>query len=177
MRRLLVAALALAISSSSAYALDTKAASTFVDKVAGDALAIVKSSDAQPAKQAKLETLFKANANIPFVAQFVLGRHWAAATPAQKKAYLAAYEPFLMKHYIGRIVKYSGQSYKITRARRMSGDAAVVTMEIADAGKPSVFVDYRVRQEGKNFKVTDIIVEGVSLLGTQRYGVQCGRTE
>jgi len=168
MRRFLLAVLAIAFGASAAVAADTKAANAFVDKVASDTLVIVKSADPLPSKQAKLESLFKTNADIPFVAQFVLGRHWRAASPAQQKAYVSAYEPFLMKHYVGRLLKYSGQSYKVANSRQDADGGVVVTMELVDPGKPSVFVDYRLRQEKAGYKVTDIIVEGVSLLNTQR---------
>lgn len=167
MRRVVAGIVAILLSASVAHA-DTKAASTYVDKIASQALAIVKTSDTQPAKQAKLEALFKTVVDIPFIGRFVLGRHWNTATPAQQKAYLAAYEPFLMKGYVGRIAKYSGQSYKLSGAKEEADGSTVVTMEIVDPGKPSVFVDYRVRKQGASFKVTDIKVEGVSLLSTQR---------
>ncbi|MFZ4125965.1 MAG: MlaC/ttg2D family ABC transporter substrate-binding protein [Rickettsiales bacterium] len=168
MRKLLSALLALALSTQTAFAGDAVAAKTYVDKIASQALAIVKTQDAQPVKQAKLETLFKTIVDIPFIGRFVLGRHWNMATPAQQQAYLKAYEPFLMKGYVGRIAKYSGQSYKLGNAKQEADGSAVVTMEILDPGKPSVFVDYRLRDEKTSFKVTDIKVEGVSLLSTQR---------
>lgn len=168
MRRFLFAVLAITFGASAAFAADTKAATDYVDKIASQALAIVKASDAQPTKQAKLEVLFKSVVDIPFIGKFVLGRHWNAATPVQQKAYLAAYEPFLMKGYVGRIAKYSGQSYKLATAKLDAAGGTVVTMEILDPGKPSVFVDYRLRKEDKSFKVTDIVVEGVSLLNVQR---------
>jgi phospholipid transport system substrate-binding protein len=43
-------------------------------------------------------------------------------------------------------------------------------MEIAsnDANSPPVYVDYMVRGQGKGFKVFDVIVEGVSMIQTQR---------
>jgi phospholipid transport system substrate-binding protein len=168
MRRLLVAVLALGFGASAALA-DTKTAAIFVDKVASDALKIVQQQVPIASKQVQLETLFKSNVDIPFVARFVLGRHWNVATPVQQKAYLSAYEPFLMKHYVGRLLKYSGQSYKVAGTKEDADKGVVVTMELVDPGKPSVFVDYRLRPEqGNRYKVTDIVVEGVSLLNTQR---------
>lgn len=166
MRRFAAALLAFSLIASSAQA-DTKAARAYVDGIAAKALDIVKTSDSLPAKQDRLEKMFSSVVDIPFIGRFVLGRHWNTITPEQQKEYLAAYEPFLLKGYVGRIAKYSGQSYRITNARN-DGEHTLVTMEIIDPGNPSVFVDYRLRQQGKDFKVTDIVVEGVSLLNTQR---------
>jgi phospholipid transport system substrate-binding protein len=168
MRTLLVAFLALVLGAHGAFANNPVAAKAYVDKVASQALAIVKTGEPQPAKQAKLEVLFKSVVDIPFIGKFVLGRHWNAATPMQQKAYLTAYEPFLMKGYVGRVAKYSGQSYKLSNAKQQPDGSTIVTMEILDPGKPSVFVDYRLRADKASFKVTDIVVEGVSLLTVQR---------
>lgn len=168
MRRLAAAVLAFSLVASSAHADTAADARQYVDVIAAQALAIVKAGDPQTVKQSKLENLFKGVVDIPFIGRFVLGRHWNTATPVQQKDYLAAYEPFLMKGYVGRIAKYSGQSYKLGNTKQDADGNSVVTMEIVDPGKPSVFVDYRLRKQGKDFKVTDIVVEGVSLLTTQR---------
>lgn len=140
----------------------------FVDSVASQVLSIVK--DAKTPihdKKMKLRGLFTGVVDIPYVAKFVLGRHWRTATPAQQTAYLATYEPFLINNYVGRIAKYTGQTYKLGKGRA-DGDSYVVTMELLDPNGPSVFVDYRIRAEGAGYKVIDIAVEGVSLLTTQR---------
>jgi len=152
-----------------AFADDAPKAQVFVDKVAGDVLALVK-NEALPIadKKAKLNQVFVDVVDVPYVAKFVLGRHWRTAAPAQQDAYLSAYGPFLINNYVARLTKYTGQTYKITDARA-DGDAYVVSMHLLDPKGPPILVDYRVRQDVKTtFKVIDIIVEGVSLLATQR---------
>jgi phospholipid transport system substrate-binding protein len=150
-----------------AYA-STQRATGFVDKVAGEVLAIIK-NDALDAsgKKAKVNTIFLNVVDIPFVAKFVLGKHWRTATPEQRAQYLAAYEPFLINNYVSRITKYSGQTYTIMRTRKDNNDY-VVNMELLDPNGPNVVMDYRVRPAGKQFKVIDIVIENVSLLNTQR---------
>lgn len=143
-------------------------AKTFIDTVASDVLGVIKTGDSQSAKMSKLEGIFSNAVDIPYVGKYVLGRHWNEATPAQQKDYLAAYEPFVIKNYAGKLTKYSGQNYKLKNARASNGDDYVVTMEIVDPGNPSVFVDYTVREDSKAYKVIDIAVEGVSLRATQR---------
>lgn len=139
-------------------------AKAFIDKVAGQVLAIVKNEAASTAqKQAKLESLFTDKVDINFVAKFVLGKHWRTATPKQQQEYIAAYRPFILKNYAGRLAKYSGQTYTLKNARD-DGDASVVTMAIHDTNGQDVLVDYRIKGD----KIVDIMVEGVSLLTTQR---------
>ena len=150
------------------HAASAAKATKFVDGVAGNVLAIVK-NDAldEEAKKTKVNRIFGNIVDIPFVAKFVLGKHWRTADAAARKAYMAAYEPFLINNYVSRITKYSGQSYKMGKARKDNKDY-LVRMELLDPNGPNVVMDYRLRPEGKSFKVVDIVIESVSLLTTQR---------
>lgn len=140
----------------------------FADGLAQQALNIAKSDEAKPAKQAKLETLFKQNVNIKWVAQFVAGKHWRTASAEQKADYLKYYEAFLLKNYASKLTDYSGQSYKIIGSRDEGDGESVLTMELINTGEPNVMLDYRIRKEGSAYQVIDIVVEGVSMITTQR---------
>lgn len=161
------AATMLMVSATTAHAGSPADAQKFIDTVASQVLDIIKTGDSKSAKLAKLETIFTGAVDIPYVGKYVLGRHWNSATPDQQKQYLAAYEPFVIKNYAGKLTKYSGQNYKLKNARGDDGQY-VVTMEIVDPGNPSVFVDYTIREDAKAYKIIDIAVEGVSLRATQR---------
>lgn len=151
-----------------AMAADTAGAREFVDTVAQKVLAISSDSSLNASgKTAKIEALFSDKVDIDFVAKFALGKHWRTATEAQRSAYVNAYKPFILKNYAGRLARYSGQTYTL-KTPRADGDASIVPMEINDPNGQNIFVDYRLSGTGKNFKITDIVVEGVSMLSTQR---------
>ncbi len=162
----ILAALALITTISAAQAATVSPQQAFIDKIASDVLAIVKSDAAD--KSAKLENIFATTVDFDWVGKFVLGRHFKTATPAQQTAYLAAYRPFIIKNYVSRLTKYTGQTYKITGARTSSDGASLVSMQLLDPKGRPVLVDYRVSGKPGAFKVTDIVVEDVSLITTQR---------
>jgi phospholipid transport system substrate-binding protein len=152
---------------SPAHAGNAGAAHGFVDGLASKVIDIVKNDGlSRDQKQGRIEALFVDKVDINFVARFVLGKHWRGTTPQQQKDYIAAYKPFILKNYAGRLAKYSGQTYSLKNSR-VDGDANIVTMVINDNGQ-DILVDYRLRGDGGGFKVVDITVEGVSLLTTQR---------
>lgn len=164
-----LAALALIATVSAAHAGAVAPQQAFIDKIATDVLAIVKNdSMAQADKSAKLEGIFANSVDFDWVAKFVLGRHFKTATPAQQTAYLAAYRPFIIKNYVARLTKYTGQTYKITGTRTGTDGTSLVSMELLDPKGPPVLVDYRVNGKPGAFKITDIVVEDVSLITTQR---------
>lgn len=161
------AATMLMVCATTAHAGSPADAQKFIDNVASQVLDVIKTGDSKSTKLAKLETIFTGAVDIPYVGKYVLGRNWTGANPDQQKRYLAAYEPFVIKNYAGKLTKYSGQNYKLKNARGDDGQY-VVTMEIVDPGNPSVFVDYTMREDGGSYKIIDIAVEGVSLRATQR---------
>ena len=144
-------------------------AKSYVDNVASQVLAIAKNS-AMPIgeKQPKLETIFADVVDVPTVAKFVLGRHWRTATPAQQAAYVKAYGPFLIKNYAGRIAKYSGQTYKIVSSKKDADDTELVGMQILDPNGPPISMVYRLKPQNGKYLVSDIVIENVSLVATQR---------
>lgn len=148
---------------------DTKAVVGFVDDLAMNALEIVKSNDSDSVKQQKLESLFESRVDIDWVSQFVLGKYWRTATPEQQTAYQRNYRNFVLKYYTAKLTDYTGQRYDIKGARP-DGDPGeyVLSMELINTNEPNVLVDYRIRKQGNDFKVFDIIIEGVSMITTQR---------
>jgi phospholipid transport system substrate-binding protein len=149
----------------------TKDAEIYVNTLGNKALGIIGNKTlAKPQKQTQLEKIFSENVDVPWVGKFVLGRFWKEVTEPQKKAYLAEYERFLVRNYASGFADYSGGTFKVTGSQDEGDEEFIVNMEIAsaEAGSEPVLVDYRVRNEKGGFKVYDIIVEGVSMIQTQR---------
>ncbi len=146
------------------------AARDFVNKVGNDSLDTLKSKTLSvEQKRVKLNGVFTDVVDVAYVAKFVLGRYWRTATPKQQQEYLKAYQPFLINNYVGRMTKFSGQTFTLTDSKPTE-DGAVVGMilKTPDGSAPDVLVNYRLNKVGSGFKVIDIVVEGVSLLNTQR---------
>jgi phospholipid transport system substrate-binding protein len=163
-----LSAVVLLCASTSAHAGDTEGAKRFIDNVGHQVLDVLKTDAAKPEKQAKLETIFSSKVDISFVAKFVLGQHWRTATPEQQKAYVEAYGPFVIGNYANKLTRYSGQNYALKNSRQDGDGSFLVTMTILDGSSADAQVDYRLRAAGANYQLVDIIVEGVSLLATQR---------
>lgn len=169
MKRFIALAAACVLWAGSASAGDVNGAKSFVNGVAQEVLSIVKAGGAKEAQQEKLLTVVDSNIDIDFVAKFVLGKYWRQATPEQQKAYLDAYRPFLKKSYVSRLTKYSGQTVAVGNGRADSDGSYLVTMKVNQPdGSAPVNMLYRVVDAKGGYRISDIVVEGVSLLNTQR---------
>ncbi len=154
-----------------AHAGDSGSAGQYIQKIGDQALATISNGKLSKAqKQSRLDVIFSGNVDIPWVGRFVMGRAWRDATEAQKARYLKEYQRFLIKHYTSRFADYTSGTFNIT-GTKTDGDAEyTVSMELIGNNKNDepVLVDYRVRKGDGGFKIFDVIVEGVSLITTQR---------
>lgn len=160
-----------AIFASPAFAAPVDDASKFVETLGNSAVATLTNKTlTKEDKRTQLETLFHKNVDIAWVGKFVLGRFWKQATDDQKSRYLQQYGVFLTNHYAARFSDYSSGSFKITGAKDEGNNEFTISMQIqsGEAGGNPVLVDYKIRQTDKNFSIFDIIVEGVSMITTQR---------
>jgi phospholipid transport system substrate-binding protein len=112
--------------------------------------------------------------HVDFVAlsQSVLGLEWRKATPEQRKVFEREFRSLLINTYLASISRadYHGQSIKYLPMRSApNGDRAEVEAEVEQPNGPLIHVQFRMyRRSGDGWKVYDVVVEGVSLVITQR---------
>jgi phospholipid transport system substrate-binding protein len=155
----------------SVQAADADSARRFVDEVGKKVLAVVNGQAAEAQKQQQLRQLFSEHVDMEWMGRFVLGQGWAKATEDQRARYLAAYREYLLARYTTNFADYAGSKYTITGAKAESDGQFTVGMQVnsPNAKEQEVQAGYRLRAaEGGQFKIIDIIIEGVSLITTQR---------
>jgi len=159
------------VAAHAAMAQSADEASKYVQGLGDQALAVITNHHFNPdQKQKALEKIFSSNVDFPWVGRFVMGRFWREATDGQKARYLREYQKFLILHYTSRFTQYTSGTFKVTGSREDGDDEFTVSMQLKsdEPNSEPVLVDYRVRKEEGGFKIFDVIVEGVSLITTQR---------
>lgn len=145
-------------------------AAKYIESLGNKALTVIQEKGAsKDLKQKKLADLFADNVDFAWIGKFVMGRFWRQATNDQKSRYLKNYQDFLTKNYTQRFTDYTSGGFKVTGAQDNGKSEYTVSMEISsNHNEPPVLVDYKIRKAGAGFRVFDIIVEGVSMITTQR---------
>lgn len=169
-RSLLVAApLAVALLAVPARAQSADGARAFIDKLADEAIAIAADKSMSPAEQEKrFRELFVVAFDLPEIARFVLGRHWRNASEQQREQFLALFEELTVLTWAKRFRDYSGETF-VTGEARPDGEArAIVESQVNRRSAPPIPVIWRVSSKGGAWKITDIVVEGVSMAITYR---------
>jgi len=145
-------------------------ATAFIKKLATDAIGILQTKGGKlETREAEFRVLLANGFDMPFIARFVLGKHWRKATPQQRSDYLALFTEFILQTYSRRIGGYAGQTFNVAGARTAGKRDVMVRTKIAQpGGGPIIKADWRVRPIGAEYRIIDIMVEGVSMAVTQR---------
>lgn len=144
-------------------------ASAYVQSMGDKAVALL-TDKALPRKERekRIRKMLNDHFDVAAIGRFAMGRYWREATDAQKKQYLDLFEDMIVETYTARFEEYSGQKFQTGNAVAVGEKDIIVSSSIIQNKGPNVAVDWRVRQSGKNFKVIDVIVEGISMGVTQR---------
>jgi phospholipid transport system substrate-binding protein len=168
-RVLLLIALPLAIAAGPAAA-DTgdAKATAFMNGLWSQALDLLNKKRPAAERQAQFRELFHKDFDTPGIARFVLGRYWRTASPEEKQEFLKLFDSYVVYVYTARLSDFEGEQFKITGARP-DQDAMLVSTDVSTPGAPQPLrVDWRLINDDGAYKISDVIVDGVSMLVTQR---------
>jgi phospholipid transport system substrate-binding protein len=171
-RHLLFAAVALVLAGASwhaAIAADVQGAKAFVKSLADEAIGLMARKDvAAPDRTGRFRELFKRGFDVEGIGRFVLGRYWREATDAERAEYLRLFEDLIVATYASRFSEYSGEKLTVLDARPDDEQTVMVTSQIDRPSGPPIRLDWRLTEVNGRFKISDVVVEAVSMSVTQR---------
>jgi phospholipid transport system substrate-binding protein len=140
----------------------------FVRTLGNEALGVIRADTPPAQKQAFFHQLLQQNFDLPGIARFVLGPHWRTASEPEKQEFLRLFEEYIVRVYSERFAQYRGETLQVTGSRA-DPEGAVVTSEIVrPGGAPPIKVDWRLTARDGLYKISDVIIDGVSMGVTER---------
>jgi phospholipid transport system substrate-binding protein len=151
-------------------AVSAEAAQALIENVGVEVLAVLRDPALDnPQKFNRLVALLDGPIDLEIIARLILGRHWRSASEAQQAVYLELFRAFALDNLASRLHVYDGQDFEIVGAQAVNERDAVVATRVTGGSRPPLKVDWRVRERDDGDLVAiDVIVEGVSLIVTQR---------
>lgn len=131
-------------------------------------------------KEENFRAMFRAAFDIPAISRFVLGRYWREASNEQRETFMELFEELHMRRFLPL---FAGVSEKAIAVQRIQPEEAkpnlfrVSSVISRPEGEP-IAVVWRIRDDGTDYKVLDIVAEGVSMAISlrQEYG-QVAKTQ
>jgi phospholipid transport system substrate-binding protein len=144
-------------------------AGNFVQKLGDDALELLVRTARDDKEQAeRLRVILTTNFDLKTIGRAVLGPSWKAADEAQRETYLVTFEDYIVATYSLRIKDYAGETFEVLKETPIDERDTLVATQINRPNKEPLRVDYRVRAGAQGHHVVDVMVEGISMLTSQR---------
>lgn len=146
-----------------------EASKAFIQEMADRVITVAKSSTERPFDEVRAEfkTVVHDAFDVPLIGQYVVGRYWKRAEDAERETFLMLFEKLMVDTYASQLTAFSGEGVDVVGVRVDSPKVAIVTTELERAEGDPFKIDWRVRTIDE-MRIIDVVVEGVSLVQTQR---------
>ena len=103
------------------------------------------------------------------MAQRALAQHWRTLTPPQRHEFVGLFTDLLEGSYLNRIANANPGPQSVRYGKEtIEQDQAAVSTEIGNERDAPATVEYRLLHKEGDWKVYDIVIEGVSLVNNYR---------
>jgi phospholipid transport system substrate-binding protein len=142
--------------------------SVFMNELWTRAVEILGKKVPQTERLARFRELFQADFDGPGIARFVLGRYWKNASEQEQQEFLKLFEDYVVYVYGIRLSSFNGETFKVRGSRADNSGVIVSTDIISPGGEAPIKIDWRLVTDNGAFKINDVIIEGISMMVTQR---------
>jgi phospholipid transport system substrate-binding protein len=152
-----------------ARAADPGRAEGFVRDLGERAITTLKEKDRPLAtREQALGDILRVGFDLPLIARLALGASFRQLSEQQRTDYESVFADFVLVTYSRRLNAYAGEELVVVGAQPLTDSDVVVSSQIKRVDGPPIKVDWRVRESGEELRIIDVIVEGVSMVLTQR---------
>jgi phospholipid transport system substrate-binding protein len=124
----------------------------------------------EASKKVKREKIRKISENMfdyTELSKRTLGQNWSKFNAGQQTEFLGLYKTLLEDAYADKIITYTDEKVVFGKETTLSEKTAEVQTTIITK-KADIPIYYRVIQKGGDWKVYDVVIEGVSLVSNYR---------
>ena len=128
----------------------------------------IRSGNARKGAQL-IETRILPHLDFSRMTRLALGKNWARATPEQRQALTNEFRTLLVRVYAASLTLYRDQTIEYRPLKLAPTDTDVVVKSaVRRPGGDPVSVDYTMEKTESGWKVYDVKIEGISLVGNYR---------
>lgn len=142
-------------------------AAALVTRVVADVLNVINSGRSESALFQEFERIFRDYADVPIIAQSVVGPPWRSAGNDVRRAFIASFQSYMARKYGRRFRDFIGGEITVTDARTVRSFVEVVSI-VRMPGTAPFEVRWLVSDGSGQTRFFNMIIEGVNLMITER---------
>ncbi|MFM8340775.1 MAG: phospholipid-binding protein MlaC [Methylomonas sp.] len=168
----LLIALVFCLFSLNVFSNDAKQAQQIVEDTASQIK--LRMSDEVFAKDFKkvtvyVDSLIETHTDFDLIANLVLGKLWKEATDNQKQQFKTEFRKLLVRTYARAFMEINNWTINyLPIIPQSDGKKLVIKTQVIQSGQKPISIDYKMYSEGEQWKIYDLIIEGVSLVTNYR---------
>ena len=152
-----------------AAAPETAAASDFIENIGHDVLGVLRAGKSDQKRHDQLIALLNESIDLDLVGRLTLGKNWRSANDAQRHDYMELFRAYALETLATSLSAYNGQDFIVSGAKPTGKSDILVQTQVVEDGRRPLSVDWRLRpQKDGQLAAIDVIIEGVSMVVTQR---------
>ena len=117
-------------------------------------------------RRARLEKVIGERFDYEEMGKRTLVAHWKKLNQSQREEFVSLFQKFLSNSYAGNVDGYTGEQVEYIKERR-KGDFAEVQTKVVSP-KVQVPLDYRLLMKNGEWRVYDVVIDGISLMKNYR---------
>ncbi|HXC51928.1 MAG TPA: ABC transporter substrate-binding protein [Candidatus Limnocylindrales bacterium] len=147
----------------------TEAPEKFVARTSDEVLAILRDKALNhDAKISRLEAMLDERSDFDTISKLVLASHYRQFSDDQKKEFITLLHRYLTTTYGRQIDNYANETVSVTGGRPEARGDYTVQTKIKRTTGADLSVEYRLRKVGEDWRLIDVIGEGISLVSNLR---------
>ncbi|MGH7859553.1 MAG: MlaC/ttg2D family ABC transporter substrate-binding protein [Candidatus Binatia bacterium] len=140
-----------------------------VRKITDQAIAVLRNNDlSNDEKRKRIEDIVYDYVDFETMSRLVLARNWRTVGEAKQREFVEEFKRHLSVTYGKNVENYRNETVTISGDRQEARGDWTVKTQIVRSGPNDIFVDYRLRKLGDEWKIIDVIIERVSLVSNFR---------
>ncbi len=140
-----------------------------VSETVDEVLAVLRDKSAPSADRIRsIEEIVYGRFDLQVMSRLVLARNWKRFSAQQQVEYVDEFKRYLTNSYGNRIERYDQQKVEIVGAREEPRGDVVVQTKIIGGEFEGALVDYRLRNQSGDWRVIDVVIEGISMVSNYR---------
>jgi phospholipid transport system substrate-binding protein len=146
----------------------TAQAQAFVTSLSNELTQLVNSGRSDTQILDTFATLLAKYADLTAIGSSILGPPWRSASASQKQQFISAFSHYLSRRYGKQFREFKNAKINVTGARDAGRVGVLVNSQVLRPGQETVAVDWQISAQSGSQRVVNLVIEGVSMLATER---------
>jgi phospholipid transport system substrate-binding protein len=144
-------------------------AAKFVQDMGDRVISIVAAGDMNDeSRKAALDSVLRAGVGVDAISAYVVAGAWSNASDAERARFQEVFADYLVAAYLRLVTDAGPRSFAVTSTRDHGADTSIIATHIENATGEPLELSWMISSESGDYKITDVMVQGVSQAKTYR---------